>query len=72
MHFTGTKYDAALSIQEIAQLVRQELRDRYPRITATVLAKQYTGGCSLTITIRKAPFPLMEGWKAHSSGQHAN
>jgi len=52
----GRGYDSSLSYKEIAKLVRQELKEKFPECKFSVTKESYSGGGSISIALMEAPF----------------
>lgn len=54
--FQGSKYDDNLGIKEIAQLVRKDLKAKYPKCKFSVTIKRYAGGQSMNVSLTESDF----------------
>ena len=55
----GSKYDSDLTIVEVAKKVRKELK----KLTGTkwsVTTKKFSMGCSMSVSLMEAPFPVFK------------
>lgn len=53
----GCGYDINMSIKDIAQIIRKEIKKAYPNIKASVRMRDYT---AITISLMSAPFNAFE------------
>jgi hypothetical protein len=56
--WAGEEYEKTknLSTSEIAQLIRKEIRERFPKVKASVRTSYFSGGSSIDVRLRVLPF----------------
>jgi len=65
--WAGEKYDDALTIKEIAKLVRAELRARFPDCKFSVKTEYFSMGSAIHVSLMAAPFrALADEAKTHT------
>ena len=69
----GNKYDRTLSIKDIAKIMRGKLKEKFPECTFSVIKESYSMGCSLHISLMKAPFVAItkQGGTDHRTNEFA-
>lgn len=63
--FRGSKYEETkdLPLTEIAKRIKQEIRERYPRVKVSVRTEFYSMGCSVDVWVQDADFnPINPEW----------
>jgi len=57
----GEKYEETknLPLKEIAKLIRKEIKQKFPDVKVSIRTKHFSGGCSIDVTIKQAPFKII-------------
>lgn len=52
----GKKYNPQMSIKEIVENIRKELKEKFPECKFSVRKEVFSNGCSITVSLMEAPF----------------
>lgn len=66
----GKKYDPQMSIKEIAENIRKELKEKFPQCKFSVRKEEFSNGCSITVSLMAAPFDPFSDEHDKKHGYH--
>jgi len=61
-YWEGCNYQLTknLSTKEIAKLIRERLKEEFPKCKFSIVTKVFTGGSEITVSLMEAPFEVFE------------